>query len=988
VSARPGEAGPIAASLVVRAGDAFLLGALALWIETQLFGLARRSELMGPHEIAFAGRTLLPLGVVLLGPLALALGLLHEVLGRAGSRAATWRLRTRMALAGALLLGSAAVIVVSLRASLAPGGALAATVLALALAAAPAALRAGRPGAWGGARAAAALGVVALGVAYAGPAAKRLALMDGVRGVYARAPLSRFAVELGARLVPPPPIREAPSAIDTGQALDLRGRDLLLVTIDSLRADHVGAYGYARKTSPALDALAEDGVLLEAAYAPAPESAHSLGSLFTGKYLRPLLAQGIGQDSDTLARLLRRYGIRTAAWFPKRLLVADGDRLAWLRERSLDFDHAEEKDPSPADVVAWLDASPGPAFVWIHLPEPHPPYVAHEEHPFGPRDVDRYDSEIAAADARLAAIAAAFRKARPRGAIVVTADHGEEFGEHGGRSHGSSVYDEQVHVPLVVSVPGLVPRRIKTPVSLVDLAPTLLGGMAVPRPARLRGRDLSALLLRGDAAVDPRSHAALEAFAFSEAEEALLFARGSDRLVCQRASGACALYDVAADPRETRDLSRERPEVARALRDELRHFEGSHGRYELRGRERATRGLPEAIRRGLAGDGDAALDVAALLSTGPIEARRDAAAILFELRRPETAPLLRQTLLASEDAALKDWCALALARLGEGAPRARDLLAGSGGDPAMRRLAALALAEWGEDRGQDELADWLRAGYPSDRAVGAPLPDPASGLQAQRVREILRALAKVRSKRAVPAILRVLDDPRVGSLAAEVLGQIGDGFARLTLGDRFWWEPQLPARMAIARALLALRGRAEIRGPLVRWLGTPDPLPGGLEVAMKIGILDIVGGPKDGDRRKLAAFARSGIVIPLIIPKVKEPSDQPSPPHLPGARVICRAATNDSRGGEIRVGRAAKPIGFESRGWAVPHTKPELDPRHTTLITVPASREPLDVFTELPAGMPNRPGDAVILVVYATQNVEVSACAVVPLRGELAPRAP
>src|SRR6185503_12427125 len=112
------------------------------------------------------------------------------------------------------------------------------------------------------------------------------------------------------------------------------------------------------------------------------------------------------------------------------------------------------------------------------------------------RDVDRYDAEIAAADAGLGAVVATVRERRPNAVVIVAADHGEEFAEHGGRYHGTTVYEEQVRVPLVVSAPGLLPpHRVSAPVQLVDLLPTVLAGLQIPRPARVRGADLGPLLV-------------------------------------------------------------------------------------------------------------------------------------------------------------------------------------------------------------------------------------------------------------------------------------------------------------------------------------------------------------------------------------------------------------------------------------------------------------------------------------------------------------
>ena len=231
-------------------------------------------------------------------------------------------------------------------------------------------------------RAALALVLFALGAAIAPGAAAHIAPADNVRLIYAtRAPLLAHVVELAAALSPPPPLEDEPLAEQaSGHALDLQGRDLLLVTVDALRADHVGAYGYERPTTPRLDQLAAEGVVFEAAYTPTPHTSYTIASLMTGKYVRPLLMQGLGEDSETWAQHLRRYGYRTAAFYPPAVFFIDGERFGELRGRGLDFEYRKVEFASAAARVEQVRGylaglAPGDrAFVWVHLFEPHEPY--------------------------------------------------------------------------------------------------------------------------------------------------------------------------------------------------------------------------------------------------------------------------------------------------------------------------------------------------------------------------------------------------------------------------------------------------------------------------------------------------------------------------------------------------------------------------------------------------------------------------------------
>jgi HEAT repeat protein len=585
--------------------------------------------------------------------------------------------------------------------------------------------------------------------------------------------------------------------------------------------------------------------------------------------------------------------------------------------------------------------------------------------------VDRYDAEIAAADAGVGAIVRGVRALRPRAVVIVTADHGEEFREHGGRYHGTTVYEEQVRVPLVISAPGLfAPRRAAAPVQLIDLLPTVLSGLDMPRPARLRGNDLGRML--AGTPLDPEEAAG---FAFAEVETHTMLARGSLRLICARRIGACALHDLAKDPQQKEDLSSVRTSDVADLRARLRAVEASHGRYEMAGLRREGKGWPEALRRGIAGDADAAADVAALLDDADVEIRRKAAEVLFELRNKDTAGAVRLALVRDEDVEVRRYCALALTRLGEGAPLTREIIH----DPDLRwrRLAALALAESGDDRGADLLIAWWREGYASDIAARDRKPIPF-----ERAREIAEALGRLRWKAAVPVLLDALDDVRLTPHLARVLAAIGHESARPGLAKKLANERDQVARVALAEALVKLGAGPELRVPLVRLLGTPDPLPDGLQIALGADLLEQVGGPRSRDLGRLRQFARSGVAVGLVVPKGGNGT---------AIRAICRARTLDGRPGEVRIGRRgpgrAPPSSRDSDS-LIPSRAPELDAKAAVSLPVQPGQAPLEVFADLPPAAAVRPGHQGEFVIYATQNVELSACAVVPRSDELPPPPP
>ena len=870
---------------LVDAGNVLAAWFLLLMVENFAVGVGYRALFAGSWEMAAARSRVSPIALALLAPLALVAPLVARLVMRTETEA---RARKGVALAAAILGGIEAygvsfgrhmsswgvrapfIAFVAAIASgvawvLAPrlatlarvspralaGGAVAVAALAwladafvlprlygafhAALAITTLASAALLSFAWRGARLERMLAwaTLTLGVgcaSWAPLAAERLHTADNLRLVLLEhAPVLGRAVRF-ASWVSPPPEEEAgpeptggPAEGNGTRALDWTGRDVLVISIDALRADHVGAYGYARPTTPNLDRLAREGAVFEAAYCPTPHTSYSITSMMTGKYMRPLLAIGVGNDSETWASYARRYGYRTGAFYPPAVFFIDEGKFGSYRDRGLDFEYRKVEFASPAlrvaQVTEYVTSAPPdrPLFVWVHLFEPHEPYVMHPEHRFGPRegwtDVDAYDSEIAAADAGLGAIVDVFRSKRAGSMVIVTADHGEEFGEHGGRYHGTTVYEEQVHVPLVVSGPGVVPHRIATPVQTIDLLATMLSAVGVPRPARIRGRDLGPLLAGKE--VSDQGHA------FAETDEYTLLARASNRLVCARKAGACALYDVKEDPRETRDVSNARPNVARDLRKATHALAREVGRYEAG--EGAN--LPEALRRGLQGDVEAADDVAALLDDAKTTVRRRAAEVLFQLHSASTGPQLWRALQRDEDSQVKRFAALALVRIGErAAPLAEAMVTGASLE--WRRRAALAFAEQGDARGEKELVAWWAEEGP-----------PAQELGFEAARELLAAMVKVKAAGAAATLTRSLADIRLRPDIADALGELGDARAKAPLLAAFASERYVSARPHEARALLRLGARSELEAPLARFAGLPQPMRDVLSFARDAGLL-------------------------------------------------------------------------------------------------------------------------------------------------------
>jgi sulfatase-like protein/HEAT repeat protein/PBS lyase HEAT-like repeat-containing protein len=572
--------------------------------------------------------------------------------------------------------------------------------------------------------------------------------------------------------------------------------DVLLITIDALRADHVGAYGYARATTPHIDALAATGTRFARAYSQAPHTSFSVASLLTSKYFPAMARLAPGEKHDPIAAVLRNYGWKTAAFYPPAVFYIDSEKLKPYQASNFDFEYVKleyiDAEKRADQVIAYYaNVNPARSFVWIHFFEPHEPYVAHPGFPFGAGDIDRYDSEIAYTDAAVGRLVAAARARRPGTVVIVAADHGEEFDEHGGRYHGSSLYEEQLRVPLIINVPGLAPHVVGGQVELIDVTPTVLALLDIPVPARMRGTDLGPWLGTPAAPADRLPPA------FSELEDKRMVVLGRDKLLCDLRAGFCAYYDLAADPHERRNLADERPGPAATLRLVLDDWLSGHDRLEpgIRGPGAgASATVPRAIELGRLGDASVAPELAALLdSSAPARDRREAAQLLVDLppQLKTDDSLVRAT--RDSDPIIARWATVGAARLGDAAARAltRKIAADDGSDPQLRVRAALALATLGSADGLSVLA----------RAL-----DGCSDILL--CRRIIVALGQLHDPRAIPILVRHLPEVQNRGAMVAALGAIGDRSAETALLARLTGDEYVNVRVAAAEALAAIGDRS------------------------------------------------------------------------------------------------------------------------------------------------------------------------------------
>jgi arylsulfatase A-like enzyme len=364
--------------------------------------------------------------------------------------------------------------------------------------------------------------------------------------------------------------------------------NILVVSIDSLRADHVGAWGYSRATTPAIDRLAARGTRFAWAFTSTPTTRPAIASLLTGRlpstlpWVRRVKLVWEEAGAVGLPEVLRGAGYDTAA-----VACCDRFETAVQEYAGLKF---IDRTPVPfqkirpgrsngdlvADrAIAWLEKRSGrsdPFFLWMHFIDPHSPYVVHEGGTsFGKETIDRYDAELAFVDRQVGRILAAVDELGLSSStiVVVTADHGEEFEEHGIKFHSLSLFNQVARIPLVVAYPGAAPRVVSAPVSIADIMPTVLDLVGIDGPGGMNGRSLASAVHEGKLADRP---VLLEVFPQKSIPRDLLgVVYQTWKLVWDREANTWSLFSLADDPDDRNDLADEQPdrlaEMKRLLRE-------------------------------------------------------------------------------------------------------------------------------------------------------------------------------------------------------------------------------------------------------------------------------------------------------------------------------------------------------------------------------------------------------------------------------------
>ncbi len=386
---------------------------------------------------------------------------------------------------------------------------------------------------------------------------------------------------------------------------DLRNANILLVTLDTTRADHIGAYGYGKARTPSLDALAKEGALFENCITATAYTLPSHSTIMTGLYppyhgVRVNGAAALADVHTTLAERLQAKGYRTGAFVGA--FVLDGrwgleqgfehydDDFKLGQDQKLDLSRVQRPAGAVADAaLAWLgEKSAKPFFAWVHFYDAHVPYAPPE--PFRTEfaaggDVGLYDGEIAYADTQLGRL---LQWLESKGLdentiVIVVGDHGEGLGSHGESEHGYYIYDYALHVPLVMRIPGarLDGTRVSAQVRTIDVLPTVVDLVAGGEVKPLHGASLLPLLEgRKD---EPVRYAYSESVAtkLQYGWAGLYGIRTNEHKFIE--APRSELYELITDPGEATNLYADLRRVSLQLRNELEKI-----------REEIAKGAPEA----------------------------------------------------------------------------------------------------------------------------------------------------------------------------------------------------------------------------------------------------------------------------------------------------------------------------------------------------------------------------------------------------------
>ena len=577
------------------------------------------------------------------------------------------------------------------------------------------------------------------------------------------------------------------------------GAHVLFISVDALRADRVGVLGNRnRDLTPTLDKwVSRDAVNFERAYCSAPHSSFSITGMHISRYPHDEARLNREIDYPTMAEVLEANGYETVGLYTQGIFFTEGEKVAHYRRSKYGIDKVIGGAPPPdiltdkaiAEIDRAVLGGEPPTFFWVHYFNVHEPYVPTT---YGTSPADRYDGEVAAMDPEAVRLIRHAETVLTKGVVVVfTADHGEEFKDHGGYYHGSTLYDEQVRVPLFFRVPNGRPQTIATPVTNISIAPTVLRLVGVAPPPSMIGPDLRPAIFGGD-----DSH--VEEPVFAAVVNQHMVVRWPWKYIADPAVQRFQLFNLEKDPLEKFNIYDGHHKLAEELQEEIDGFLDEMGKGDHEGRTvlnlghmRDPRALPGLI--------------ALLSNTGAPDAdREEAAELLGQIRDDSAIPVLEKMLNDESDSVALS-SALSLANLNN--MKGADLLyeALFDPDPAVRDKVALALGARGdkaateqlvEALGRDEVSIRERAikmlGIVGDPAAVGPLIDALAELRSRYL--TVHTLGRIRDPRAFEPLMKVLaEDKRTDVRGYTVvgLGYLGDKQAIPALLEVLAMEPEI-----------------------------------------------------------------------------------------------------------------------------------------------------------------------------------------------------
>ena len=388
------------------------------------------------------------------------------------------------------------------------------------------------------------------------------------------------------------------ASIPSVAAPPAKSPNVVVITIDTLRPDHLGCYGYKQIHTPNIDALAADGTRFDHAYTSVPVTLPSHTTIFTGTYpiysgMHDFAANKLSPTQATLASVLKDHGYVTGAVVASAVLdsrfgLNHGfdfyyDHFDFNRLDESNMDEMERPGNLVADVTLdWLGKNyQKKFFLWMHLYDPHYPYGPPA--PYSEQYKDRpYDGEIAFADAQVGRL---IRFLKEKGLyqntlIVLSGDHGESLGEHGEKTHGFFIYNSTLHVPLMIHLPGQASRVKSVPdlVNLADVMPTILASLKLDAPAQVQGRSLVPLLSPQNALKPAALYAEtfLPRLHFNWSELRSVETANYHFIDAPKPE----LYDLAKDPGETQNLYAQKKAVSEEMRAQLAGLIKAYGAGE------------------------------------------------------------------------------------------------------------------------------------------------------------------------------------------------------------------------------------------------------------------------------------------------------------------------------------------------------------------------------------------------------------------------